>query len=97
LATGHQHNCDLVVGDKLQTAVVPLIEVLLRGVEDRRSRILREGLEFVLSGFGLRRVKGAFGNLVDVFRVEVAQLLVERSLFGGRKLVVESLYGTNQH
>ena len=70
----------------------PLIKVLLRRVEDGRCGILGEGLELVLGRFALYRVESTFGDLVDVVGVEVAQLLVERGLLSGRKLVVESLY-----
>jgi hypothetical protein len=68
-----------------------LVQVILRGVEDGGCGIFGEGLELVLFRFGFGRVEGAFGDLVDVVWVEVAQLLVEGSLLGGGELVVESL------
>lgn len=43
-------------------------------------------------GLGLCWVEGAFGDLVDVGRVEVAQLLEEAGFLGGGDLLVECLY-----
>jgi hypothetical protein len=68
-----------------------LVEVVLRRVKDGGSGILGEGLELSLFRFGFGGVQGAFGDLVDVVGVEVAQLLVERRFLGGGELVVEGL------
>jgi hypothetical protein len=68
-----------------------LVEVVLRGVKDGGCGILGEGLELDLCRFGFGRVEGAFGDLVDVVGVKVAQLFVERRLLSGGELIVEGL------
>jgi hypothetical protein len=95
LTTSHQHNGDLVLGNEVQTAVVPLVEVVLRGVEDGGCGIFGEGLELVLFRLGFDGVERAFGDLVDVVGVEVAQLPEESSLLSGGESVVESLQTAN--
>jgi hypothetical protein len=68
-----------------------LVQVVLRRVENGRCGILGERLELVLFRFGFSGVQSAFGDLVDVVGVEVAQLLVEGRLLSGGEFIVESL------
>lgn len=92
LTSGHEDYRNLILGDQLEAAVVPLVEVILRRVEDGRCGILGERLKLVGFGrVGLGWMEGTLGDFVDVVGVEVAQLLVESSFVRCGQLVVEGL------
>lgn len=72
MAARHKDNGDFVLSDQVQTAAIPFVEILLRGVEDRRCGIFGEGLKFRLGRLRLGWVQGSVGDLIDVIGVEVA-------------------------
>ncbi|KAI6769872.1 hypothetical protein HG530_004501 [Fusarium avenaceum] len=59
LATSHEDNGDLTLGDEVQAGVVPLGDIIGTGVENASSSRLGKGLEAVGLIAGLGRVQGA--------------------------------------
>ena len=89
LPTSHQDDSDLVLGDELQTLIVPFLDISRIRIEDGRESYVRQWLEGDLGLLGLGRAEGGLGEVVDADGVEVGELVEETGLFDGFELIRE--------
>ena len=95
LTTRHQNHRNLVLRNRLETCIVPLLDILGIRVQNRGESGVWEGFERGRALLGCFRGGGTQGNLsqfVDTGGFEVGELMVELSLFGRFEFIDKSKY-----
>lgn len=89
LTTRHQNHRNLVLRNSLETCIVPLLNILRVGVEDRGQSHVGERFKGRRALGDGGRIQGLLSQFVDTGGIEVGQLMVEPSLLGRLKFINE--------
>lgn len=90
LTTGHQNHRNLVLRNRLETCIVPLLDILGIRVEDRGQSHIGERLEGRRALGGGGRAQGLLSQFVDTGGIEIGQLVIELGLLGRLEFIDES-------